>query len=922
MSQIQHQREIVDRRALQAALEALAEGTSEPPRARVVEVLRSALQRGRAEVRRRFDERGQGGAAARELSFLTDQTVRALYDFVGSRIYPLANPTEGERLAVVAVGGYGRGELAPYSDIDLLFLLPYKPTPHTEQVVEYMLYVLWDLGLKVGQATRSVEETLRQAKADLTIRTAVLEARYVWGDEKLFHELKRRFAAEIIKGTAAEFVQQKLAERDQRHERMGDSRYLVEPNVKEGKGGLRDLHTLFWIAKYIYRVDSIEKLVELSVFSAKEAHRFARAEEFLWTVRCHLHFLTERAEDRLTFDRQSEVGRRMRYTDRAGARGVERFMKHYFLIAKDVGDLTRIFCAQLEAEQEKRPRFSWRPWTPRKRQVEGFAVDAGRLDVARESAFRDDPVNLIRLFHVAQEHELDIHPRALRLITRSLRLIDADLRANAEANRLFMEILTSRKEPEIALRRMNEAGVFGRFVPDFGRVVAQMQYDMYHVYTTDEHSLFAIGILHKIETGELEDELPLACEIVHTIDSRRTLYLAVLLHDIAKGRGGDHSELGAQVAEKLGPRLGLEPDETETAAWLVRFHLLMSNTAFKRDIDDPQTIHNFVERVQSPERLKLLLILTAADIRAVGPKVWNGWKATLLRELYHRALEELSGGLVADSRDARIAAAQNAVRELLPDFTAEELAAFIAKGYPSYWLSFDAQTHARHARLTREAERSNAPLTVDTRIDTRRAVTEVTLYTADHAGLFSRIAGALALAGANIVDAKILTMSNGMALDTFWVQDQSGGAFDRGDKLAKLAVLFENVLSGRIKPHLELAKPAAIQSRTRVFTVAPRVLIDNRASLHHTVIEVNGRDRPGLLFEVTRALTNLNLQISSAKISTYGEKVVDVFYVKDLFGHKVEHEKKLKDIREHLVAVMAAEPARAEHAREKTVAAE
>lgn len=908
MSQIQRQREIIDRRALSAALNALAVDVSEPPRGKVVEVLRQALQRGRAEIRQRFERGSTGTETVRELSFLMDQLIRTLYDFVGSHVYPLANPTAGERLGVVAVGGYGRGELAPHSDIDLLFLLPYKPTPHTEQMVEYILYALWDLGLRVGQSIRSIEETLRQAKADLTILTAVLEARYIWGDQELFRDLKRRFEAEIIKGTAAQFVQAKLAERDQRHARMGDSRYVVEPNIKEGKGGLRDLHTLFWIAKYIYRVNDVDKLVDLNVLSAKEARRFARAQNFLWTVRCHLHFITDREEDRLTFDRQSEVGQRIGYTDHAGTRGVERFMKHYFLIAKDVGDLTRIFCALLEAEQERRPRFAWKPWGPRKRSIEGFAVDAGRLDVANDSAFRDDPINLIRLFRVAQEHGLDIHPHALRLITRSLKLVDTKLRVDPEANRLFIEILTSRKEPEIALRRMNEAGVFGRFVPDFGRVVAQMQYDMYHVYTVDEHTLFAIGILHKIETGELRDELPLASEIVGTIDSRRALYLAVLLHDIAKGRGGDHSELGAGVADKLGPRVGLTAEETETVAWLVRFHLLMSNTAFKRDIDDPETIRNFAERVQSPERLKLLLVLTVADIRAVGPKVWNGWKAALLRELYHRAIEVMSGGLLADGRDARIAAAQDAAARLLSDFTTAEKDAFVAKGYPSYWLSFDATTHARHAHLMREAERSQAPLTVDTRVDAARAVTEVTLYTADHAGLFSRIAGALALAAANIVDAKVLTMSNGMALDTFWVQDESGGAFDRPDKLAKLAVLFENVLTGAIKPHIELARPGAIQSRTRVFTVPPRVLIDNKASLAHTVIEVNGRDRRGLLFDLTRAITALNLQISSAKISTYGEKVIDVFYVKDLFGHKVDHERKLKDIREHLVEILAAPP--------------
>ncbi len=315
--QIQRQREIVDRRALSAALDALAAETAEPPRAQVVEVLRQALQHGRDVVRRRFEADGNGTETVRGLSFLMDQLIRVLYDFVGNHVYPLANPTSGEHMTVAAVGGYGRGELAPHSDIDLLFLLPYKSTPHTEQVVEYMLYALWDLGIKVGQATRSVEETLRQATADLTIRTAVLEARYIWGDQKLFGDLRRRFESEIIKRTAAEFVQAKLAERAQRHQRMGDSRYVVEPNVKEGKGGLRDLQTLFWIAKYIYRVDNVEKLVEQGVLSGKEAHRFERAQNFLWTVRCHLHYLTDRAEDRLTFDRQSEVGRRMRYTDHA-----------------------------------------------------------------------------------------------------------------------------------------------------------------------------------------------------------------------------------------------------------------------------------------------------------------------------------------------------------------------------------------------------------------------------------------------------------------------------------------------------------------------------------------------------------------------------------------------------------------------------
>ena len=903
---ITRQREIIDRRALIEALSALEIASATADRTPIVKLLRAALDGGRAEIRSRFENGGSAAHCVAEHCFLVDQLIRTLFDFVAEHIYPVANPTEGEKLAVAAVGGYGRGEMAPYSDVDLLFLLPYKRTPHTEQVVEYLLYLMWDLRLKVGHSVRSVDESLRYAKTDLTIRTALLEARYLWGEQALFNELKARFDSEIARGTAAQFIEEKLAERDSRHKRVGDSRYQLEPNVKEGKGGLRDLHTLYWLAKYIYRIDDVAKLVDLKVLSEDESQRFARAEEFLWTVRCHLHYLAGRAEEHLTFDMQTRIGERMGYRDHAGSRGVERFMKHYFLVAKDVGDLTRIFCAVLEVDQKGKPRLGWLRWgTGRTRGLGGFVLDGGRLTIPSEDFFKKDPVGLLRLFHVAQEQELDIHPKALRAVTRSLRLVNAELRENPEANRLFVEILISRKDPENTLRRMNEAGVFGRFIPDFGRVVAQMQYDMYHVYTVDEHTLFAIGILHQVEQGTLKDELPLVTAVAPTIVSRRALYLAVMLHDIAKGRGGDHSEIGEKIALKMGPRLGLTDEETETVAWLVRWHLLMSNIAFKRDLDDPQTIKDFVERVQSPERLKLLVVLTVADIRAVGPKVWNGWKAALLRELFHAAHELMTGGATAETRDARVAGAQDEARKLLPEFSDEDFAGFVAKGYPFYWLSLDPETHARHARLMREAERSGAPLRVETRIEPQRAVTEVTVYTADHAGLFSRIAGALAVNGCNIVDAKIMTMSNGMALDTFWIQDANGEPVDRPDKLARLSVAFENVLTGDLKPHREFARPPAMQRRTDVFTVPPRVLIDNQASLSHTVIEVNGRDRPGLLHELTRELTRLSLQVSSAKISTYGEKVVDVFYVKNLFGHKVEHEQKLAEIRTALTEVLA-----------------
>jgi [protein-PII] uridylyltransferase len=769
-----------------------------------------------------------------------------------------------------------------------------------------MLYMLWDMGLKVGHSTRSVDECLRQARADLTIRTALLEARWLWGDRTLFDQLRQRYRAEVVAGSGEEFVESKLAERDTRHEKMGDTRYVLEPNIKEGKGGLRDLHTLYWIAKYLYQISDVSQLADLGVISREAAQRFAKAQGFLWTVRCHLHYLTGRPEDRLTFDVQQEIGLRMGYTEHAGTRGVERFMKHYFLIAKDVGDLTRIFCAVLEEQHKRKPRLRLTELF-RRNTVDGFKLDNNRLTVNADDDFRRDPLKIIRLFHASLHHGLDTHPHAVSLITQNLRLV-ARLRDNPEANRLFVEMLTSRKDPEVALRHMNEAGVLGRFVPDFGRVVAQMQYDMYHVYTVDEHTLQAIGILHRIEQGMHEKDLPVATEIIHKVLSRRALFLATFLHDIAKGRGGDHSVLGAEIAQKLGPRLGLSEEETETASWLVRNHLLASQTAFKRDIDDPKTLQDFVTAVQSPERLRLLLVLTVADIRAVGPSVWNNWKAGLLRELYHRANDMMTGNESADRREARVEAAQVRVREGLGamGWSPAEIETHVGRGYPSYWLLYDAGTHLRHARMIHEAELTRQPLTIDTRVDSARGVTEVTVYTGDHPGLFSQIAGAMAVSGASIVDAKIVTLTNGMALDTFWIQDADGAPFDSPSRLAKLSSYIEQALSGRMWPARELAKRrSTLPSRTRVFRVPPRVLIHNKASATHTLIEVNGRDRPGFLHDVTAAMTGLGLQISSAHISTYGERVVDVFYVKDVFGLKVEHEGKLRQLRRVLMDALA-----------------
>jgi len=798
---------------------------------------------------------------------------------------------------VVATGGYGRGLLAPGSDIDLLFLLPYKQTAWGESIAETILYCLWDMGLKVGHATRSINECIRQAKADMTIRTAVLEARYLVGDHKLFEEMGARFDKDVTQGTAPEFVTAKLAEREERHRRAGQSRYLVEPNVKDGKGGLRDLHTLFWIAKYVYRVREPEELIEKGVFNRAEYVLFRRCEDFLWSVRCHMHFLAGRAEERLSFDIQREIAVRLGYTSHPGLRDVERFMKHYFLTAKDVGDLTAILCAELEDRQAKpmpvlsRMMAKFRPSKRRTlSETEDFIVDYNRIVVAGSDTdvFKRDPVNLIRIFHLAQKYNLAFHPDAMRAIRRSLHLIDNDLRENKEANRLFLEILTSKNDAETVLRRMNEAGVLGKFMRTFGRIVAMMQFNMYHHYTVDEHLLRCIGILSDIEAGRAEDA-PVAIELMRTIqpEHRTLLFVALFLHDIAKGRIEDHSIAGARVARRLCPRLGLSAAETETVAWLVEQHLVMSTVAQSRDLSDRVTIQNFAEVVQSVERMKLLTILTVADIKGVGPGVWNGWKAQLIRTLYYETEPVLTGGFSEVNRAQRVAMAQAELRAELKDWPVDQVDAYVARHYPAYWLKVDLPTKVAHARLLRETEAAGKSLATAINLDRTRGVAELTIYAPDHPRLLSIIAGACAMTGANIVDAQIYTTTDARALDTIAVSRGFERDEDEERRAARVATAIEQALRGDLRLPEMVAKRAPPKGRLKAFAVEPEVIINNQWSNRYTMVEVTGLDRPGLLYELTATLSKLNLNIASAHVATFGERVVDVFYVTDLLGDKI-----------------------------------
>jgi [protein-PII] uridylyltransferase len=922
---------LIDSAALAAELEALARqypGRERELRTAVAQRLKAILAEGRKAAEELLLADRHGRRCAERLCHMHDEIICALFLFARRHLYQSENPSEAERMTIVATGGYGRGLLAPGSDIDLLFLLPYKQTAWGESIAEAILYCLWDMGLKVGHASRSVDECMRQARGDMTIRTALLEARYLAGDQALFEQMKARFQKEVVNGTAADFVAAKLAEREERHRRAGQSRYLVEPNVKDGKGGLRDLHTLFWIAKYVYQVDEPEELIARGVFDRDEYKVFRRCEDFLWTVRCHIHFVTGRAEERLSFDIQREIAVRLGYTQRPGRQEVERFMKHYFLMAKDVGDLTAVMCAELEDRQAKPApmlnRFvaKLRPRAQTRRTLPGtvdFVADNNRIAGIDADVFTRDPVNLIRIFRIAQKHNLAFHPDTMRLATRSLRLIDAEVRESPEANRLFLEILTAKESTEIVLRRMNEVGVLGRFVPDFGRVVAMMQFNMYHHYTVDEHLLRCIGVLSEIERGG-NDEFVLASELMRTIqpEHRMVLYVALFLHDIAKGRIEDHSIAGARVAKKICPRFGLSAADTETVAWLVEQHLVMSTVAQSRDLSDRKTIENFAAVVQSLERMKLLTILTTADIRAVGPGVWNSWKAQLLRALYYETEPALTGGFSEVDRGRRVAVAQEAFRAALKEWRPEHLDRYVARHYPAYWLKVELADQVAQAKFVRAAEAAGRKLATTLAIDEARGVTELTVLAPDHPRLLSTIAGACALTGANIVDAQIYTTTDGLALDTISVTREFPENADEERRAARIASTIEKALSGEVRLPDVVAKRAPAKGRIRAFAIEPDVLINNAWSNRYTVIEVSGLDRPGLLYELTATLSKLNLNIASAHVATFGERVVDVFYVTDLMGAKITAPQRQAAIKRALIHVF--QPQDAAHGFKEQVA--
>ena len=834
--------------------------------------------------------------AIRSYAFLTDCLVTSAWKFATEIQFPSHNPTEAEKLSIISVGGYGRREMAPFSDVDLLFLTPYKMTPWSENVIETVLYLLWDLKLKVGHSSRSIKDCLRLGSEDYTIRTAMLEHRFVCGDINLASQLNEKLWKNLFSGTAKDFISAKLKERENRHEKHGQ-RYMVEPNVKEGKGGLRDLQSLYWIAKYVYQTQNISDLVDLNVFRSDEYLQFEQAEEFLWAVRCQMHHLADRAIEQLSFDLQVEVASAMGYHDSRDQRAVEIFMQDYFRHATRVGDLTRIFLTSLEAVHAKDEPLLERIFKRKPKIDNNYIVIHNRLAIKSEKEFLTNPINLLKLFSEALRTGLLIHPNAMRLVSANLAMVNNEFRASTEAQQIFLELLLKHGNPERALRRMNELGFLAKFIPEFEPIVAMMQFNMYHSYTVDEHTIQCLKTLAQIEKGELVEELPIASSILKDGVNRKVIYIALLLHDIGKGRSDDHSILGAKIAKQVSPRLGLNKQETETVEWLVRYHLLMSDMAQKRDISDPRTVRDFAKAVQSVKRLNLLTVLTVCDVRSVGPDTWNNWKATLIRQLYAETKAILEQGAEALNRENRMTEAKKALREKLSEWDNKDIKIETGRHYPPYWQGFQVDAQFAFAKLLRNLGADE--IKIELTPDTDRDATRICFALSDHPGIFSRLAGALALVGANVVDARSYTSKDGFATAAFWIQDGDGSPYNQA-RFSRLRRMIEKTLSGEVITREAIKERDKFKKREKAFKVPTSITFDNEGSEIYTIIEVDTRDRPGLLFDLTRTLANMNVYIASAVIATYGEQVVDSFYVKDMFGLKFHSESKQKKLEQNL----------------------
>ena len=868
---------------------------------------RQYLQQVRSELKRRHMAGASGTEIVTELTAATDALLRALYrwgDAQRGRRYPRLN----QCLAVVARGGYGRGELNPYSDIDLLFLHDWKPGPYVEIVAETILHALWDAGMVVGSAMRNVKECVRMAGTDLKEKTAIIDTRFLAGDAKIFAELEKARDGDVLARNQQKFFKAKLDESRERHAHYGDSVYLLEPQLKEGEGGLRDLHTALWLAKVKYRAHSLEELVQKAIITENELNDVKRARDFLWRVRNSLHFLSERHFDQLTFEYQEAIAPILGFTDNGGGIGASaELMRTYYQQASTI----HMFAEGLIARViEPGPTRFFRRGVNRQIRP-GVIIQGNLLAVAQSDFFQRDPLNLLTIFADCQAHKVELTGGTYQLTRDNLFRIDDDFRRDPRSGKALMTILSGHQRVAETLESMHRVGVLGALIPEFGNLYARVLHDLYHVYTVDRHCLAAVRELERLCGGEYKETAAVLTEVAREMDRLPLIFLALLLHDIGKGHGHDHDERGALLTTEVAGRLGLDSEQIDLVVFLVRHHLLMSQASQKRDLEDEHMVAEFARTVGSIDRLKALYLLTFADMRAVAPKVYNNWRNLLLSDLYIKALKVLERGDREAMHPARrLELVKTALRAQLEasGASAESIERFLNRMPDRYFLTAPECDLAFHFDLMRRL--GDESLACHHRHFPDREFSEFIVLTHDQRGLFSKIAGVLTANSLNILSARITTTNDGLVLDVFRVSHQRGMALEE-DRWERVANDLRAVLSGSqsVEELVVRTNRSGMPTKKFIQRVPTQVTIDNRTSEQFTVIDVFTQDRLGLLFEITHTLFELGLRIHLARISTNADQALDVFYVSDVNGEKITDLARLRQLRETLVGKLDVKPA-------------
>ncbi len=792
--------------------------------------------------------------------------------------------------ALVAVGGYGRAELHLCSDIDILLLAPRAPEGPQKAAVERLLAFLWDIGLEVGHSVRTVEECADESAAEVSVMTTLLEARRLAGDAALLEAMRLRLGPERL-WPVRDFFEAKVREQAERHLKANDTAYNLEPNVKTGPGGLRDIQTIAWVARRRFGVDSLDGLVANGFLTVGELRRLTQARDFLWKVRFGLHVLTGRREDRLLFDHQLRLAQTFGYEDASYTLAVEQLMQRYYRTVKDVGLLNELLLQlfresiQSDAEPQQPSPDRGRPLNAR------FQVRNGSLEAASEDVFARTPSALLELFVLLQQNPdiKGVRAATMRAVGRSLWLIDEEFRQNPRNHRLFLEIVRANVGVTHELRRMNDYGVLGRYIPAFGRIVGRMQYDLFHAYTVDAHTLFVVSNLRRFALPKYDSELPEASRIMQQLPRPEVAYLAALFHDIAKGRGGDHSDLGAVDAEAFCLEQGLSPYDARMVAWLVRNHLKLSITAQKQDIGDPEVINAFARAVGDEAHLDYLYVLTCADVRGTNPKLWNSWKASLFHDFYQRVRRALRRGLESPiDQEQLVRETQEAAQRLMLErgIAASEIERAWARFSAAYFLRHSPEEVAWHSRLLAERDPASDEPVVALDPQSVRGTTAVLIFTRARRHGFARTTAVLDQLGLTIVDARITPTGDGFSLDLYHVLEDDGAPITDRDRQEEIEQALWRSLQRAEDSPFAVDRRAPRQARMFHTPTLIAVNLDDRN--RRSVLELTAGDRPGLLCDVGKVLMAQSVELQAARIMTVGERAEDVFYITDFDGRPLD----------------------------------